>query len=186
MRSIVALYLFIGIALLLFGHFATGECPKRNLDAVNNAVFLLTWPVYLYGDVVTGTMTPEEWLHHQALLASGSAAQASAYSRLALPSSRRRLDEVSVGRMSGHEEIRQKGGGPACAAEAHFAFPPYRFQCLLSQPEFGAGLAACRSRSRPARGRAPARVAHAEPAPSAPLGAWRCAVEARAAWPFAG
>ena len=66
MRSIVALYLFIGIALLLVGHFATGECPKRNLDAVNNTVFLLTWPVYLYGDVVTGPMTPEEWLHTQA------------------------------------------------------------------------------------------------------------------------
>ncbi len=66
MRSIVALYLFIGIALLAFGHLATGECPKRNLDAVNNAVFLLTWPVYLYGDVVTGTMTPEQWLHTQA------------------------------------------------------------------------------------------------------------------------
>ena len=66
MRSIIALYLFIGIALLAFGHLATGDCPKRNLDPVNNVVFILTWPVYLYGDVVAGTMSPEEWLHVQA------------------------------------------------------------------------------------------------------------------------
>ncbi|HYM74151.1 MAG TPA: hypothetical protein VET89_14310 [Stellaceae bacterium] len=66
MRSIVALYLFIGIVLLAVGHLATGPCPNRNLDPVNNVVFILTWPVYLYGDVVAGTMTPEEWLHAQA------------------------------------------------------------------------------------------------------------------------
>jgi len=66
MRSIVALYLFIGIALLAVGHLATGPCPDRNLDPVNNAVFILTWPVYFYGDVVAGTMSPEQWLHVQA------------------------------------------------------------------------------------------------------------------------
>jgi len=66
MRSIIALYLAIGIVLLLVGFFATGPCPDKNRDIVNDAVFVLTWPVGLYGHVITGTMTPQGWLHAQA------------------------------------------------------------------------------------------------------------------------
>jgi hypothetical protein len=66
MRSIVSLYLVIGIILLIVGYFATGPCPNKNSDVVNDVVFVLTWPVGLYGYVITGTMTPTEWLHAQA------------------------------------------------------------------------------------------------------------------------
>jgi len=67
MRSIVSLYLVIGILLLIFGYFATGQpCPNKNTDVVNDVVFVLTWPVGLYGYVIVGTMTPNEWLHAQA------------------------------------------------------------------------------------------------------------------------
>ena len=66
MRSIVSLYLVIGILLLVFGYFATGPCPKKNTDVVNDVVFVLTWPVGVYGYVIAGTMTPQEWLHAQA------------------------------------------------------------------------------------------------------------------------
>jgi hypothetical protein len=66
MRSLVSLYLVIGILLLLFGFFATGPCPNKNSDVVNDVVFVLTWPVGLYGYVITGPMTPQEWLHKQA------------------------------------------------------------------------------------------------------------------------
>ena len=66
MRSIIALYLIIGIVLLIIGYFATGPCPNKNTDVVNDVVFVLTWPVELYGYVITGDMTPEAWLHKQA------------------------------------------------------------------------------------------------------------------------
>lgn len=66
MRSIISLYFVIGILLLVFGFFATGPCPNKNSDALNDAVFVLTWPVGLYGYVIAGTMTPTEWLHKQA------------------------------------------------------------------------------------------------------------------------
>ncbi|MBV9554817.1 MAG: hypothetical protein JO032_18715 [Alphaproteobacteria bacterium] len=66
MRSIVSLYLVIGIILLVLGYFATGPCPNKNTDVVNDVVFVLTWPVGLYGYVVTGNMTPTEWMHAQA------------------------------------------------------------------------------------------------------------------------
>jgi hypothetical protein len=66
MRSIILLYFVIGLALLIFGYFATGPCPNKNTDAVNDAVFVLTWPVGLYGYVIHGSMTPEDWLHKQA------------------------------------------------------------------------------------------------------------------------
>ena len=36
MRSIVALYFIIGILLLVFGYFATGPCPDKNTDVVND------------------------------------------------------------------------------------------------------------------------------------------------------
>jgi len=71
MRSIVALYLLIGIALLGFGFLGTGPCLTKNLDVVNNVVFVLAWPVYLYGDVVTGSMSPVDWLHAQACQEGG-------------------------------------------------------------------------------------------------------------------
>ncbi len=66
MRAIVSLYLVIGIILLVVGFFATGPCPNKNTDVVNDVVFVLTWPVGLYGYVIAGTMTPEGWLHAQA------------------------------------------------------------------------------------------------------------------------
>jgi hypothetical protein len=66
MRSIISLYFVIGILLLIFGYFATGPCPNKNTDVVNDVVFVLTWPVELYGYVIAGTMTPEGWLHAQA------------------------------------------------------------------------------------------------------------------------
>lgn len=66
MRSIVSLYFVIGIILLVIGFFATGPCPNKNEDVVNNVVFVLTWPVELYHYVLNGTMTPTEWLHAQA------------------------------------------------------------------------------------------------------------------------
>ena len=66
MRSIVALYFIIRILLLVFGFFATGPCPEKNTDVVNDVVFVLTWPVELYGYVIRGPMSPEEWLHKQA------------------------------------------------------------------------------------------------------------------------
>jgi hypothetical protein len=66
MRSIISLYFVIGILLLLFGYFATGPCLNKNTDVVNDVVFVLTWPVELYGYVIAGTMTPEGWLHAQA------------------------------------------------------------------------------------------------------------------------
>jgi hypothetical protein len=66
MRSIISLYFVIGILLLVFGFFATGPCPNKNGDVVNDVVFVLTWPVGLYGYVIAGTMTPAEWLHAQA------------------------------------------------------------------------------------------------------------------------
>jgi hypothetical protein len=66
MRALVALYLAIGIVLLILGFFATGPCEKPNNNALNDAVFVLTWPVSLYGYVITGNMGPTEWLHAQA------------------------------------------------------------------------------------------------------------------------
>jgi hypothetical protein len=66
MRALIALYLMIGIVLLLIGFFATGPCPDKNTEIVSDVVFVLGWPVYLYDDVVTGTLTPPAWLHRQA------------------------------------------------------------------------------------------------------------------------
>jgi hypothetical protein len=66
MRSLLALYLVIGIVLLALGFLATGDCPKKNTDVVSNVVFVLGWPVYLYDDVVHGNLTAPEWLHKQA------------------------------------------------------------------------------------------------------------------------
>jgi hypothetical protein len=66
MRSLVSLYLVIGLLLLGFGYFATGPCPNKNTDVVNDVVFVLTWPVELYGYVIKGSLSPDEWLHKQA------------------------------------------------------------------------------------------------------------------------
>jgi predicted permease len=66
MRSIVALYFVIGLVLLAVGLFASGPCPNRNTDVLNDAVFVLTWPVSLYTYVYRGTMSTDEWLHAQA------------------------------------------------------------------------------------------------------------------------
>ena len=66
MRSLVSLYLVIGIVLLAIGFVGTGDCPNKNSDVVNDVVFVLTWPVGVYGYVIAGTMTPMQWLHAQA------------------------------------------------------------------------------------------------------------------------
>jgi len=54
MRSLVGLYLSIGLVLLVVGFFATGPCPNKNQDVVSDAVFVLGWPVFLYDDVASG------------------------------------------------------------------------------------------------------------------------------------
>jgi len=66
MRVAVSLYLIIGIVLLAIGFVATGPCPDKNDDVVNDVVFVLTWPVGVYGYVIAGPMTPMGWLHKQA------------------------------------------------------------------------------------------------------------------------
>lgn len=66
MRSLIGFYLSVGIVLLLVGFFATGACPHKNKDVVSNVVFVLGWPVYLYDDVVHGTVAAPQWLHRQA------------------------------------------------------------------------------------------------------------------------
>ena len=66
MRSLVSLYLVIGIVLLAIGYVGTGDCPNKNADVVNDVVFVLTWPVGFYGYVINGSMTPSQWLHAQA------------------------------------------------------------------------------------------------------------------------
>src|SRR5436190_140788 len=45
MRSLISLYLVIGIVLLVLGFFATGPCPEKNDSWVSNTVFILAWPV---------------------------------------------------------------------------------------------------------------------------------------------
>jgi hypothetical protein len=66
MRSLVGLYLSIGIVLLVVGFVGTGPCPDKNTDVVSNVVFVLGWPVYLFDDVVQGKATAPQWLHRQA------------------------------------------------------------------------------------------------------------------------
>ena len=66
MRALIALYFAIGVILLALGFLATGPCEKPNNDALNDTVFVLTWPVSLYGYVITGNLTPMQWLHTQA------------------------------------------------------------------------------------------------------------------------
>jgi hypothetical protein len=66
MRAIVVLYLVVGIILLTLGFLATGPCPNKNSDVLNDTVFVLTWPVGLYGYVIAGPMDAEGWLHAQA------------------------------------------------------------------------------------------------------------------------
>jgi len=65
-RTIVGLYLAIGIALLAIGFLLPGPCPNRNTDIVNDIVFVLTWPVGLYAEVYQGRLSAQEWLHRQA------------------------------------------------------------------------------------------------------------------------
>jgi hypothetical protein len=66
MRAVILLYLVVGIVLLAVGFGATGACPNKNTDVVSDVVFALTWPVGLYGYVIAGPLSPEEWLHKQA------------------------------------------------------------------------------------------------------------------------
>ena len=65
MRSLVSLYLVIGIILLAIGYVGTGDCPNKNSDIVNDVVFVLTWPVGLYAEVYRGHLSAQEWLHAQ-------------------------------------------------------------------------------------------------------------------------
>ncbi len=71
MRAVVGLYLPIGIALLTIGFLLPGHCPNRNIDVVNDAVFVLTWPVGLYAEVYQGQLSAEEWLRGQACRGGG-------------------------------------------------------------------------------------------------------------------
>ncbi|HEY8874596.1 MAG TPA: hypothetical protein VIM52_16305 [Stellaceae bacterium] len=66
MRSLLSLYLSIGIVLLVVGFFATGPCPDKNKDVVSDVVFVVGWPVYLYDGVVQGNAASPQWLHKQA------------------------------------------------------------------------------------------------------------------------
>jgi hypothetical protein len=75
MRSIIGLYLAIGVALLAIGFLFTGPCLSRNTDIVRDVVFVLTWPVGLYAEVYRGDLSVEGWLHAQACgAADGSGA----------------------------------------------------------------------------------------------------------------
>ena len=66
MRALIALYLIIGVVLLGLGFFATGPCENKNTDVLNDTVFVLTWPVTFYDEVLHGRITSTEWLHKQA------------------------------------------------------------------------------------------------------------------------
>jgi hypothetical protein len=66
MRALIALYLIIGAVLLALGFFASGPCDNKNGDVLNNTVFVLTWPVSFYDQVLHGQITSTEWLHKQA------------------------------------------------------------------------------------------------------------------------
>lgn len=66
MRGLVVLYLLIGIVLLALGFLATGPCEQPNKDALNDTVFVLTWPASLYTRVINGGLSPMQWLHTQA------------------------------------------------------------------------------------------------------------------------
>ena len=71
MRALIALYLAIGVVLLVIGFLLPGPCPNRNTDIVSNLVFILTWPVGLYADVYQGQLSAEQWLHRQACEGGG-------------------------------------------------------------------------------------------------------------------
>jgi hypothetical protein len=71
MRAVIGLYLAIGIALLAIGFLLPGPCPNRNIDVVNDVVFVLTWPVGLYAEVYRGQLSAEEWLSGQACRGGG-------------------------------------------------------------------------------------------------------------------
>ena len=71
MRGLVGLYLAIGIALLVIGFMLPGACPNRNTDIVNNAIFVLTWPVGLYSEVYQGRVSAQDWLRAQACEGGG-------------------------------------------------------------------------------------------------------------------
>ena len=66
MRSLVGLYLSIGLVLLVVGFVGTGPCPNKNKDVVSDVVFVLGWPVFLYDDVASGHAAAPQWLHRQA------------------------------------------------------------------------------------------------------------------------
>jgi hypothetical protein len=66
MRSLVGLFLVIGIVLLLVGFFATDDCPDKSADPVSKVMFVIGWHVYLYDEVVRGPMPVRQWLHHHA------------------------------------------------------------------------------------------------------------------------
>jgi hypothetical protein len=75
MRAIVALYLVIGVVLLVIGFLLPGPCPNPNLDVVTNIVFVLTWPVGLYAEVYQGQLSAQQWLHRQACEGGGKLGQ---------------------------------------------------------------------------------------------------------------
>ena len=71
MRALVGLYFLVGALLLALGFLFTGPCTAPNSDLVNDAVFVLTWPVGLYAEVYRGSLSAEQWLHQQACTRGG-------------------------------------------------------------------------------------------------------------------
>src|SRR5262249_37700750 len=65
-RSVLSPYFVIGLLLLGFCHFATGPCPNKTTDMVKNVALVVPGRVELYGYVIRGSMSPDEWLHRQA------------------------------------------------------------------------------------------------------------------------
>ncbi|HLY46894.1 MAG TPA: hypothetical protein VKQ73_15030 [Stellaceae bacterium] len=66
MRALFTSYLIVGLALILVGFYGTGDCPSRNTDFLSDLVFVISWPGYLYKNVLQGPMTPMQWMHAQA------------------------------------------------------------------------------------------------------------------------
>jgi len=60
MRSLVAFYLLIGLRCWRSAGSRPVRCPNKNLDPLRRCGVCAAWPVYLYDDVVHGTMLPPE------------------------------------------------------------------------------------------------------------------------------
>jgi hypothetical protein len=66
MRSLVGLYLMVGVVLLAIGLVSGSPCPYMARDLVRDAVFVIGWPVYLYNNVAHGHLSLWDWLYVRA------------------------------------------------------------------------------------------------------------------------